>query len=60
MTRRFVLGTVAYLVTFALAFFSVTATLVLIVILALVFILPDPGDRPRQERPGRARRSGVR
>ena len=60
MTRRYVLGTVAYLIAFALAFVSVTASLVLIVILALIFVLPEPGDRPRKGSPGRARRGNRR
>ena len=60
MTRRYVLGTVAYLLTFALAFVSVTASLILIVVLALIFVLPEPGDRLRKERPSRARRGSVR
>ena len=60
MTRRYVVGTVAYLIAFALAFVSVSASLVLIVILALIFVLPEPGERSRKERPGRRRRSGVR
>jgi uncharacterized membrane protein len=60
MTRRYVLGAVAYLLTFALAFVSVTASLILIVVLALIFVLPEPGDRSRKERPARARRGSVR
>jgi uncharacterized membrane protein len=60
MTRRYVLGAVAYLLTFALAFVSVTASLILIVVLALIFVLPEPGDSPRKARPGRVRRGSVR
>jgi uncharacterized membrane protein len=60
MTRRYVLGTVAYLIAFALAFVSVSASLVLIVVLALIFVLPEPGERTRKERPGRTRRRGAR
>jgi TMEM175 potassium channel family protein len=60
MTRRFVLGMFLYIVAFALAFVSVTASLALIVALALLFVLPEPGDRPRQERPGRTRRGSLR
>ncbi len=58
MTRRYVLGALAYLLTFALAFVSVTASL--IVVLALIFVLPEPGDRPRKERPSHARRGSLR
>lgn len=43
MTRRYVLGTVAYLVAFVLAFLSVTVSLALIIVLALLFVLPEPG-----------------
>lgn len=45
MTRRYVAGTFAYLLAFAVAFVSVTASLALIVILALIFVLPEPGER---------------
>jgi uncharacterized membrane protein len=45
MTRRYVAGMVAYLLTFLIAFVNVTASLVLIVILALLFVLPEPGER---------------
>ena len=54
MTRRFVLGMLLYIVAFALAFVSVTASLALIVALALLFVLPEPGERPKSAR--RARR----
>lgn len=50
MTRRYVAGTFAYLLAFAVAFISVTASLALIVILALVFVLPEPGERTRPPR----------
>jgi len=60
MTRRYVLGTVAYLIAFALAFVSVSASLALIVVLALIFVLPEPGERARKVRPGRTRRRGAR
>jgi uncharacterized membrane protein len=60
MTRRYVFGMVAYLVAFALAFVNVAASLILIVILALLFVLPEPGERSRKERPGHARRGGIR
>ncbi len=55
MTRRYVFGMVAYLVTFALAFVNVAASLVLIVILALLFVLPEPGERSKPPRRRRAR-----
>ncbi len=42
MTRRYVFGMVAYLIAFALAFVNVAASLILIVILALIFVLPEP------------------
>ena len=45
MTRRYVFGMVAYLLAFALAFANVAASLTLIVILALLFVLPEPGER---------------
>jgi uncharacterized membrane protein len=56
MTRRYVFGMIAYLVAFALAFVNVAASLILIVILALLFVLPEPGERSRKDRPGHARR----
>ncbi len=58
MTRRFVLGMFLYLVAFALAFVSVAASLTLIVALALLFVLPEPGERSNKDR--RARRGAVR
>jgi uncharacterized membrane protein len=45
MTRRYVFGMGAYFVAFALAFVNVAASLILIVILALLFVLPEPGER---------------
>ena len=42
MTRRFVLGMLLYILAFALAFVSATASLGLIVVLALIFVLPEP------------------
>ena len=50
MSRRFVLGMLLYIVAFALAFVSVTASLGLIVALALLFVLPEPGERPKSVR----------
>jgi uncharacterized membrane protein len=53
MTRRYLLGTVAYLLVFLLAFANVAASLALIVALALLFVLPEPGERARKEAPAR-------
>ncbi len=55
MTRRYLLGTVAYLLVLLLTFVNVAASLILIVILALLFVLPEPGDRAREQTPARAR-----
>jgi len=55
MTRRYLLGTVAYLLVFLLAFVNVAASLALIVALALLFVLPEPIDRPGKEGPTRTR-----
>ena len=55
MTRRYVAGMVAYLVTFLLAFVNVTASLFLIVVLALLFVLPEPGERTKPSRRRQAR-----
>jgi uncharacterized membrane protein len=49
MTRRYVLGMVVYLVTFALAFVNVAASL------ALLFVLPEPGERRKPPRRRQAR-----
>jgi uncharacterized membrane protein len=46
MTRRYLIGAVLYIVAFAIAFVSALASLVLIVGLALLFVLPEPGERP--------------
>ena len=57
MTRRYVFGMILYILAFALAFVSPAASLALIVILALIFILPEP------EGPGsscRTRRRPIR
>ena len=48
MTRRYVVGMALYILAFALAFINVVVTLLLIVGLALLFILPEPGERPRK------------
>lgn len=45
MTRRYVVGTLLYAVTFVISFVSVTLTLTLIIGLALTFMLPEPGSR---------------
>lgn len=42
MTRRYILGMLLYVVAFLLAFVSPAASLGLIVILALLFVLPEP------------------
>lgn len=47
MTRRYVAGMFLYIFAFALAFVSPVASLALIMILALLFVLPEPGERPR-------------
>lgn len=47
MTRRYIVGMVLYIFAFALAFVSPVASLALIVVLALLFVLPEPGGRPR-------------
>jgi uncharacterized membrane protein len=57
MTRRYVFGMVLYILAFALAFFSAAARLTLIVILALIFVLPEP-EGPRSAR--RTRERSVR
>jgi len=46
MTRRYVAGMVLYVVTFALTFVNVVLSLALVVGLALLFVLPEPGSRP--------------
>ena len=57
MTRRYLLGAVAYLLVFLLAFANVAASLALIVALALLFVLPEPGEgASRKVSPARARR----
>jgi hypothetical protein len=54
VTRRYLLATVAYLLVLLLAFANVAASLILIVILALLFLLPEPGDRARNQTPTHA------
>lgn len=46
MTRRYLIGAALYIVAFAIAFVSALVSLVLIVGLALLFVLPEPGERP--------------
>src|SRR5215204_4030683 len=50
MTRRYVLGMAAYLFAFLLAFINVAASLILIVVLALLFVLPEPGEHAKFSR----------
>jgi uncharacterized membrane protein len=54
MTRRYVFGMLSYTFAFVLAFISPVASLTLIVILVLIFVLPEPVES-RSAR--RARRS---
>jgi uncharacterized membrane protein len=54
MTRRYVFGMLLYILAFALAFFSAAASLALIVIMALIFVLLEPegsGSSRRTQRP---------
>jgi uncharacterized membrane protein len=51
MTRRYVLGMLLYILAFALAFFRPAASMALIFILALIFVLPEPGDKEAPEGP---------
>lgn len=46
MTRRYIAGMLLYIAAFALAFVNIVLSLALIVGLALVFILPEPGSQP--------------
>jgi TMEM175 potassium channel family protein len=57
MTRRYVVGLLLYILAFVLAFLSPAASLGLIILLALVFVLPEPeGSRGAR----RTRRRSVR
>jgi multisubunit Na+/H+ antiporter MnhG subunit len=58
MTRRYVLGTILYILAFALAFVSPTASLALIVVLALIFVLPEPEGSRSTRRTGRRSERG--
>ena len=53
MTRRYVFGMVLYILAFALAFVSPAASLALIIILALLFVLPEPDSSSDARRNGR-------
>ena len=53
MTRRYILGMLLYILAFALAFVSPAASLALIVILALIFVLPEPDGSRSARRTGR-------
>ncbi len=55
MTLRHVVGLLLYLEAFALAFVSVAASLALIVVLAPVFVLPEPFDLSKNDRCGAVR-----
>ncbi|MDX6380766.1 MAG: potassium channel family protein [Rubrobacteraceae bacterium] len=48
MTQRYIAGMVLYIVTFALTFVNSVLSLALVVSLALLFVLPEPGSRPRK------------
>jgi uncharacterized membrane protein len=55
MTRRYMLGMLFYILAFALAFLSPAASMALIVILALIFVLPEPeGSRGGRRTRGRS------
>ena len=56
MSRRFVVGLASYAVAFALAFVTPILSLALIIGLALLFVLPEPGERPSKQ-PRKTRRS---
>ena len=47
MTRRYVVGTLLFVVTFALSFVSAKLALTLIIGLDLTFMLPEPGGSPQ-------------
>ena len=54
MTRRYVVGMVFYIGAFGLTFLNAVLSLVLIVGLALLFVLPEPGSRPETSEEDRA------
>lgn len=45
MTRRYLAGMVLYIAAFALTFVNAVLALILVVGLALLFVLPEPGER---------------
>ena len=47
MTHRYTAGTVMYLLAFLISLVSVAVGLAFVVILALLFVLPEPVDRRR-------------
>src|SRR5215211_2855213 len=58
MTRRYVFGMVLYILAFALAFVSPAASLSLIIILALLFVLPEAEGSSGTRGTGRRSASG--
>jgi uncharacterized membrane protein len=46
MTSRYVVGMVLYVAAFALTFLNAVLSLVLVIGLALIFVLPEPGSQP--------------
>jgi uncharacterized membrane protein len=46
MTSRYVVGMVLYVAAFALTFLNAVLSLVLVIGLALIFVLPEPGNQP--------------
>ena len=48
MTWRYVVGMVLYLAAFALTFLNAVLSLVLVIGLALIFVLPEPGSQPEE------------
>ncbi|MDQ3658534.1 MAG: TMEM175 family protein [Actinomycetota bacterium] len=56
MTRRYVLGMLFYVLAFAISFVSLAASLVLLVVLALLFILPEASERTPKRPSDRSQR----
>ena len=48
MTSRYVVGMVLYVAAFALTFLNAVLSLVLVIGLALIFVLPEPGSQPER------------